>query len=67
MSEMPDSVKKSISQVIIETLRDLEENCLLETRSPIVILQEQFDKAIAQRDYALDKVAELELKILEMK
>ena len=66
MSEMPDSVKKASAQVIIETLRGLEENCLLETRSPIVILQEQFDEAIAQRDYALDKVAELELKILEM-
>ena len=66
MSEMPDSVKKASSQVIIETLRVLVENCLLETRSPIVILQEQFDKAIAQRDYALDKVAELKLKILEM-
>ena len=66
MSEMPDSVKKASAQVIIETLRGIEENCLLETRSPIVILQEQFDEAIAQRDYALDKVAELELKILEM-
>ena len=66
MSEMPDSVKKASSQVIIETLRVLVENCLLETRSPIVILQEQFDEAIAQRNYALDKVAELELKILEM-
>ena len=66
MSEMPDSVKKASAQVIIETLRGLEENCLLETRSPIVILQEQFVEAIAQRDYALDKVAELELKILEM-
>lgn len=65
MSQMPETAKKS-DHILSEVRRVLEENGVLESRSPMAVLQEQFDAAISQRDELLNKVVALELKVLEM-
>lgn len=66
MSEMPENAKKS-EHILSEVRRVLEENGVLDARSPIAVLQSQFDAAIAQRDELLEKVAHCESQMVHMR
>lgn len=66
MSQMPETAKKS-EHILNEVRRMLEENGVLESRSPMAVLQSQFDAAIAQRDELLEKVAHCESQMVHMR